>query len=90
MFRSGPYSVYILESVKGKIKGELLRVHNQLYSTTKESPLCFKGSGGCRASPAQQESAKRIKGRSNRVHKQYVVILETGETILHFFPLAFV
>jgi len=73
-------SVYIMHSVKGKIKVEHLRVNNQLYSTTKELPLCFKGFGGRRASPAQQQSTKsyssRRKKNCNRMHKLYAVVLE--------------
>lgn len=59
-------SVYIIDSVKGKIKVEHLRVNNRLYSTAKEPPLCFKGSGGCRASPAQQESTKSYSSRRKK------------------------
>lgn len=73
-------AVYIIYGVKDKIKVEHLRVNNWLYSTTKEQLLCFKGSGGCRASPAQQEStnsySSRRKKNRNRMHKQYAVVLE--------------
>lgn len=73
-------AVYIIYGVKDKIKVEHLRVNNQLYSTTKEQLLCFKGFGGCRASAAQQEStnsySSRRKKNRNRMHKQYAVVLE--------------